>query len=219
MVNGRQFPSPVQFPYPRLNDSIILAVDAYDAVPVFEKLDRLIHAAVIHFHVVVDHVHFKGSHAPIDHGLHFVHAGFVPFRNSHMKAIMAAAAPSLFMPLFQRLPHGHAPVLRSKVQHGGSTPRHGSPGARGKVICRYGGGQFQIKMGMGIDKAGEHITPLRLQHGICRCFHVRGNAPDAAFLRQNISFHNAAGQHQHAFSDQSGHGQPPCLDKTVYTAV
>ena len=197
---------------------VVFTVYADDAVLRGSAPERVIDRAVVHAHGVVHHVHFKGSYALPDHGRDLADARVVPLRNRHVEPIVTAAALRLFVPQVEGVLHGHAAVLRCKIQHRGGAAQHRRPRAGNKVVRRDRRSQVEIEMGMRINKAGHDIAARSVDTDVVRLPNLRRDPQNGSVLRQHIRRNRAAVAHNQTVSDQDPHAVLPSILKIFLVA-
>ncbi|MPM96326.1 hypothetical protein SDC9_143486 [bioreactor metagenome] len=134
----------------------VFAVEAADAAKPPQGLQRAVNRPVAHHHGGIGKIHLKRGNSLSKHSRKLRLHGGVPIVDGHVKAVVAkSAAVGLFVPqiqpVLQRLPL----VGARKVDHCGGTAPDRRPAAGGKIVRGGGIGYVQIKVGMGVDKAGE----------------------------------------------------------------
>ena len=137
-----------------------------------------------------------------------------------MEAIVAGGfAVGLLMPQLQAIGQGFPLVGAGKVNdQGGAAPQRRS-GARGKVIGRGGIADIQVKMGVGVDEAGEQQLSRHIHHLCLRAGQILPQLDDGLAVHQHIHGRSAgAGNHPAALEQQFHEDPPLCVFLYCITA-
>ena len=191
----------------RRHQVAVLTVTAHDAAPLSHGPDHLQRRAVGHPQVVVSEIHLVGGHPGPVHVRQLLLDGGIPVLDGHVKAIVAggdAVGPAV--PHVQGRGQGGSPLRFGEVQHGGGAPRQRRQGAGGPAVRRLPGSALvHLKVGVGVDKAGEHQLARRVDHPA-----VPGGEAGADFrnffpLHPQVGLDGTRRADQRAVLNQNGH--------------
>ena len=165
---------------------VVFTVDTGQAAAPRHARQRVADGAVVQPHGVVYHVHLERRDALPYHAVDFRGVRFVPLGNGHVEAVVAVAAGGLAVPQVERLLHGHAAVLRGKVEHGRRAAEDGGVGAAVKIVCRHEVAERQVEVRVRVDKPGQHKAPGRVDPPFARGVQPGSDGADDAVFRKQV---------------------------------
>ena len=126
-----------------------------------------------------------------------------------MEPIVAeGTAIRLFVPEIQTVLQAFSLVGAGKVDNRGGAALQGRAAAGGEIVCRGGVADVQIKMGVGVDEAGEQETALHIHRPVRRCQNETANLPDLFPVDKDVGpFRPPAGDDRAAL-EQRTHSDP-----------
>ena len=105
-----------------------------------------------------------------------------------MEAVVAeGAAVRFLMPEIQTVLQTFTLVGTGEVDDGGSAALQSRTAAGGEIVRRGGVADVQIKVGVGVNKAGEQETALHIHRPVCRSEDQTAHLPDLFTLHQHVS--------------------------------
>ena len=182
-----------------VDDPGVLTVYAADAAFLLQLFQRLVHQLVPDHHGRVCHVHLERGDALGVHIVDLAFNGIVPVVDSHVEAVVAGAlAVRLLVPQPQTVVERLTLVGAGEIHDGGGAAPQRRPGAGGKIVRRGGVAHIQIKMGVGVDKAGHQqhtggVHDLRVVH-----MDLPRHPPDLLAVHQHIRPPRALAGHHRA---------------------
>ena len=90
------------------------------------------------------------------------------------------------MPKVERVLHGHAAILRRKVEHGRRAAEHRRARPRLEIIRSHGHTEIQIKVRVRIDEPRHNIAFGSIDHRVGSLLNVRRNFCDLSILDEQI---------------------------------
>ena len=195
MAGGSQQSGGLLFGDHAVNNAGVFAVDTADAPQMPQLLQGPVHIPVPHHHGGVGHVHFEGGNPLTEHLRQLRPDGLGPVVNGHVEAVVAeGAAVSLLVPEVQTVLQAFPLVGAGEVDDGGGAALQGRTAAGGEIVRRGGVADVQVKVGVGVDKAGEQETALHIHRPVCRREDEAAHLLHLFALDKNIgSFRPAAG--------------------------
>ena len=136
----------------------VLTVTAHNSALRPDSPDQFKGRSVGYPQIVIGKIDLIGSHAGSRHVPQFGPDTGIPIFDGHMKAVMTRGTPvSPTVPSLQGRGEGAAALRFGKVQYGGGAPCQGGQRTGVPVVCRLvGEALVHLKVGMGVDKAGEY---------------------------------------------------------------
>ena len=198
----------------RINDAAVLTMDAADAAADLQSFQSAVQVAVRQHHGGIGHVHFEGGNAGGEHIVQFALDAGVPVVDGHMEAVITVAVRRFFPPQFQTVLQRFSLVGAGEVDDGGGAAPQRRTAAAFKIVGSGGIAHVQVKVGMGVDEAGQqqlagHIYLLRV-----RGIDLGRNGYDLLAVHQHICHRNSAAADHAAAGKESFHQKvPPCSVK------
>ena len=193
-----------------VDNAAVFAVDAADAALFLQLFQGLVHGLIADHHGRVGHVHLKGGNAL---GIHIVDLFFnrrIPVVNGHVEAVVApAVAVGLLVPKVQAVAEGLALVGAGEVHDGGGAAPDGGLGAAVEVVDGGGVAHIQVKVGVGVDKAGQEKLPGYIRHPGQGVPEAAAHLQNLLVLHQHIRPAGAPSGHHCAPAKQIFHGKCP----------
>ena len=187
MTGGTHQPGGLFLSDHTVDDAGVLTVDTADAPQVTQLLQGPVHIPVTHHHGGVSHIHLKGGHALAEHLRQLRPDGFVPIVDGHVEAVVAEGAAVCFlMPKIQTVLQTLPLVGAGEVDDGGGAALQSRTAASGEIVRRGGVADVQIKVGVGVNKAGEQETALHIHRPVCRSEDQTAHLPDLFTLHQHV---------------------------------
>ena len=151
-----------------VNDTGVLAVEAGDAPQPLQLLQCPVDVPVADHHGGIGEIHLERRDALGEHVRQLCPDGLVPVVDGHVEAVVAESpAVRLLMPQVQAVVQGLALVGAGEVDDRSSAAPQGRPGAGAEIIRRGGVRHIQVKVGVGVDKAGEEETAGDIHLPVC----------------------------------------------------
>ena len=196
-----------------VDDPGVLAVDAADAAQGFQLLQRPVHIPVAHHHGGIGHVHFERGDALGEHIRQFRPDGLVPVVDGHVEAVVAEGpSVGLLVPQVQAIMQALALVGAGEVDDGGGAAPERRPAAGVEIIRRGGVAHIQVKVGVGVDEAGEQQAPGHIHHPVDVRFQIFPRFHDFLIFYQQVGpLRPRAGDHRAAFEQRTHKNRPPFL--------
>ena len=188
MTGGTHQPGGLFLSDHTVDDAGVLTVDTADTAQVPQLLQSPIHVPVAHHHGRVGHIHLERGHALAEHLRQLRPDGFVPIVDGHVEAVVAEGAAVCFlMPEIQTVLQALPLVGAGEVDDGGGAALQSRTAAGGEIVRRGGVADVQIKVGVGVNKAGEQETALHIHRPVCRSEDQTAHLPDLFTLHQHVS--------------------------------
>ena len=169
-----------------VDDAGVLTVEAGDAAQALQLLQGPVDVPVTDHHGRVGEIHLEGGDALGEHVRQLRPDGLVPVVDGHVEAVVAEGpAVCLLMPQVQPVVQGLPLVGAGKVDDRGGAAPEGRPGAGIEVIRRGGVRHIQVKVGVGVDKAGEEEAAGHV-HRPVRCLEVPPDLQDLLAIHQHV---------------------------------
>ena len=217
MAGGGELASSLQLGDGPVDEVAVLTVAAYHAALLAYGLDNLVGHGVGDADVGVGQVHLVGGDALGGHLGDFSDDAGVPVLNGHMEAVVAAGvAIGPGVPLVQSGLEGGTPLGLGKVQHAGGAAGQGGPGAALPVVGGLPDGALvHLKVGVGVDKAGEDqlargVDDLAVPHG-----EVGADLGDFIPLYPQVGLHGALRADQGTVLNEDRHVVKTLLSASV----
>ena len=207
MAGGGELAGGLQLGDGPVNEVAVLTVAAHHAALFAHGLDDFVGHAVGDADVGVGQVHLVGGDALGGHPGDLRDDAAVPVLDGHMEAVVAAGvAVGTGVPLVQGGLEGGPPLRLGKVQHAGGAAGQGGFGAAFPVVGGLPDGALvHFKVGVGVDKAGEH----QLARGVddLAVSHRQAGADLGNFvpLHPQVGLNGALGTDQSAVLNKDGH--------------
>ena len=198
----------------RINDAAVLTVDAADAAAGLQSFQSAVQVAVRQHHGGIGHVHFEGGNAGGEHIVQLALDAGVPVVDGHMEAVVTVAVRRFFPPQLQTVLQRFPLVGAGEVDDGGGAATQRRTAAAFKIVGSGGIAHVQVKVGMGVDEAGQqqlagHIYPFRV-----RGVDTGRDGDDLLAVHQYIGHRNSAAADHAAAGKESFHQKvPPCSVK------
>ena len=142
-----------------VDDTGVLAVEAGDAPQPLQLLQRPVDVPVADHHGGIGEIHLERGDALGEHVRQLRPDGLVPVVDGHVEAVVAEGpAVRLLVPQVQAVVQGLALVGAGEVDDRGGAAPQGRPGAGVEIVRRGGVRHIQVKVGVGVDEAGEEET-------------------------------------------------------------
>ena len=192
-----------------VDDAGVLTVDAADAAQAPQLLQRPVHVPVADHHGGIGHIHFKRGDALGEHIRQLRPDALVPVVDGHVEAVVAEGpAIGLLVPQLQAVVEGLALVGTGEVDDGGGAAPQRRAAAGIKIVGGGGAGHIQVKVGVGVNEAGEQQTAGHVLHRVGGVGETAADPEDLLPVHQHVSpLHTAAGDHGAAFEQ--------CFHKTI----
>ena len=123
------------------------------------------------------------------------------------------------MPQIQRLLHGHAAVLRSKIQHARRAAEHRRARAGFEIVRRDRHAEVEIEVRVRVDKAREYEPAGRVERFVRSTGHARRDARDHAVFNQQIRLFGSFAAHDRSVSNQNTQGARLPLSDILSSSV
>ena len=184
----------------------VFAVAAHDAALTGHRLHHLQGLAVGDAQVVVGQVDFVGGDALGGHIGQLGPDAGVPVLDGHMEAVVTGGTSvGTSVPGLQGGGQGAAPLGLGKVQHAGGAARQSRSGAGHPVVRRLvGQALVHLKVGVGVDKAGEHQLARCLDDLAALRGQVGADGGDFVPVDPQVGGHGTLGQDEGAPTDEGG---------------